>query len=183
MRCRKQSLRNQVLHLPTVELRPRASRRRGLPPNPALKRLSSSCWENYMVIRSFWRSFSKRLVSLFTTHFKVNWEHFIGVKAKIWPCLESSECANTVADTSSRNGQQIYDLACDGLHYLDTRTDFWRQQKPMYSRKREKQDRLKGNQKKGNHENYVMNQLERIDNGKCYVIKLRCNTVIHRRVN
>ncbi|XP_067928491.1 outer dynein arm-docking complex subunit 4-like [Watersipora subatra] len=66
-------------------------------------------------------------------------------------------------DTSSKNGQQIYDLACDGLHYLDTRTDFWRQQKPMYSRKREKQDRLKGKQKKGNHENYVMIQLERID--------------------
>lgn len=70
-------------------------------------------------------------------------------------------------DTSSKNGQQIYDLACDGLHYLDTRTDFWRQQKPMYSRKREKQDRLKGKQKKGNHEHYVLQQLERVDNGKC----------------
>ncbi|KAF6032938.1 TTC25 [Bugula neritina] len=66
-------------------------------------------------------------------------------------------------DTSSKNGQQIYDLACDGLHYLDTRTDFWRQQKPMYSRKREKQERLRGKQKKGNHESYVINQLERID--------------------
>lgn len=71
-----------------------------------------------------------------------------------------------VSDTSSKNGQQIYDLACDGLHYLDTRTDFWRQQKPMYSRKREKQERLKGKQKHGNHETYVMNQLERIDQGK-----------------
>ena len=69
-------------------------------------------------------------------------------------------------DTSSRNGQQIYDLACDGLHYLDTRTDFWRQQKPMYSRKREKQDRLQGKQKKGNHERYVMSQLERSDSGR-----------------
>lgn len=68
-------------------------------------------------------------------------------------------------DTSSKNGQQIYDLACDGLHYLDTRTDFWRQQKPMYSRKREKQERLKGKQKQGNHETYVMGQLQKIDQG------------------
>ena len=68
-------------------------------------------------------------------------------------------------DTNTRNGQQIYDLACDGLHYLDTRTDFWRQQKPMYSRKREKQERLNGKQKKGNHEEYVINQLEKIDQG------------------
>lgn len=71
----------------------------------------------------------------------------------------------SVVDTSSKNGQQIYDLACDGLHYLDTRTDFWRQQKPMYSRKREKQEK-RGKQKKGNHEQHVMSQLERIDNGK-----------------
>ena len=39
----------------------------------------------------------------------------------------------------------------------------------MYSRKREKQDRLKGKQKKGNHEHYIMSQLERIDNGKSFV--------------
>lgn len=71
-------------------------------------------------------------------------------------------------DTSSKNGQQIYDLACDGLHYLDTRTDFWRQQKPMYSRKREKQDK-RGNKKKGNHEQHVMSQLERIDTGIIHV--------------
>jgi len=35
----------------------------------------------------------------------------------------------------------------------------------MYSRKREKQERLNGKQKKGNHEEYVINQLEKIDQG------------------
>ena len=32
---------------------------------------------------------------------------------------------------------KLYDLIQDGLTYLDTRADFWRQQKPMYARKRE----------------------------------------------
>lgn len=32
---------------------------------------------------------------------------------------------------------KLYDLIQDGLAYLDTRADFWRQQKPMYARKRE----------------------------------------------
>jgi len=32
---------------------------------------------------------------------------------------------------------KLYDLIQDGVTYLDTRADFWRQQKPMYARKRE----------------------------------------------
>ncbi|XP_065888978.1 outer dynein arm-docking complex subunit 4-like isoform X2 [Dysidea avara] len=34
---------------------------------------------------------------------------------------------------------KLMDLIQDGLVYLDTRADFWRQQKPMYARKREQQ--------------------------------------------
>ena len=33
---------------------------------------------------------------------------------------------------------KLYDLIQDGLTYLDTCADFWRQQKPMYARKRAK---------------------------------------------
>ena len=32
---------------------------------------------------------------------------------------------------------KLFDLIQNGLAYLDTRADFWRQQKPMYARKRE----------------------------------------------
>lgn len=32
----------------------------------------------------------------------------------------------------------LRDLVIDGLEYLDSRTEFWRQQQPIYSRKREK---------------------------------------------
>lgn len=35
--------------------------------------------------------------------------------------------------------QSIYTLIQDGVSYLDSRTEFWRQQKPMYARKREKE--------------------------------------------
>ena len=33
----------------------------------------------------------------------------------------------------------IYSTVDDALTYLDARTEFWRQQKPMYARKREKE--------------------------------------------
>lgn len=32
----------------------------------------------------------------------------------------------------------LRDLVIDGLEYLDRRTEFWRQQQPIYSRKRDK---------------------------------------------
>ncbi|XP_039274480.1 outer dynein arm-docking complex subunit 4-like isoform X2 [Styela clava] len=38
----------------------------------------------------------------------------------------------------SSGGMSIYDLVSSGINYLDTRTEFWRQQKPMYARKRDK---------------------------------------------
>lgn len=34
--------------------------------------------------------------------------------------------------------REIKDKVCDGLEYLYARADFWRQQKPMYARKRDK---------------------------------------------
>jgi len=38
----------------------------------------------------------------------------------------------------SAAGVNIYDLVLSGIQYLDTRSEFWRQQKPMYARKRDK---------------------------------------------
>ena len=41
--------------------------------------------------------------------------------------------------TTSKKDKSIYDLIQDGISYLDSRTEFWRQQKPIYARKREKE--------------------------------------------
>lgn len=40
----------------------------------------------------------------------------------------------TVTKTNTKSGDAIYQLASDGLDYLDSRTDFWRQQEPLYAR-------------------------------------------------
>lgn len=37
------------------------------------------------------------------------------------------------------NGMNIHSLILSGLNYLDTRTDFWQQHKPIYARKRDRQ--------------------------------------------
>jgi len=36
------------------------------------------------------------------------------------------------------NGMSIHELILSGLNYLDTRTDFWQQHKPIYARKRDR---------------------------------------------
>ena len=43
-----------------------------------------------------------------------------------------------IADTTRQNtkaGDAIWGLANNGLDFLDSRTEFWRQQKPVYARK------------------------------------------------
>ncbi|KAJ8019702.1 Tetratricopeptide repeat protein 25 [Holothuria leucospilota] len=71
----------------------------------------------------------------------------------------------TRADTES--GNTIYDLVSEGIDYLDTRTEFWRQQKPMYARKREKSDIGKQGRKDGKKPvdptKYILKNLEEID--------------------
>lgn len=73
----------------------------------------------------------------------------------------------TRADTES--GNTIYDLVSEGIDYLDTRTEFWRQQKPMYARKREKSDIGKQGRKDGKKPvdptKYILKNLEEIDAG------------------
>jgi len=60
----------------------------------------------------------------------------------------------------------ISGLVSQGLNYLDTRTDFWRQQKPMYARKHEKlqlRRRPEASTGKLAPNDYIIRELERID--------------------
>ncbi|KAL4228994.1 Tetratricopeptide repeat protein 25 [Mactra antiquata] len=69
-------------------------------------------------------------------------------------------------DPKSEMGKSIATLVNDGLSYLDTRSDFWRQQKPMYARRH---DRLMQRRKRESSSNklapndYIIKELERID--------------------
>lgn len=67
-------------------------------------------------------------------------------------------------DVHSDTGKEISRLAEEGLDYLDTRTEFWQQVKPMYARKYEQ--RLAYRQyrppKTTSHE-YILAQLDRLD--------------------
>lgn len=85
--------------------------------------------------------------------------------------------------TIDSNDKAIYKLAQEGINYLDSRTEFWRQQKPMYARKREKElkkwnkpptrpqapfRRIRSGNLRGsnNHTKYVLKSLEDIDRGQ-----------------
>ncbi|CAF0989858.1 unnamed protein product [Brachionus calyciflorus] len=61
---------------------------------------------------------------------------------------------------NTKAGDAIWLLANNGLNFLDSRTEFWRQQKPIYARKAVRQS----NSSIKNPLNYVLNQLEIIDN-------------------
>ncbi|XP_045209330.1 outer dynein arm-docking complex subunit 4-like isoform X2 [Mercenaria mercenaria] len=69
-------------------------------------------------------------------------------------------------DPKSEMGKTISTLVNEGLSYLDTRSDFWRQQKPMYARRH---DRLMQRRKResSSHKispnDYIIKELERID--------------------
>lgn len=68
---------------------------------------------------------------------------------------------------NTKSGDAIWSLANNGLDYLDSRTDFWRQQKPIYARRKynaagtgSSADSIK------NPLNYIIKQLEAIDQRK-----------------
>merc|ERR1711953_294301 len=52
--------------------------------------------------------------------------------------LEQLSRDETLIKDENGKCESILELINTGIKYLDTRTDFWRQQKPMYTRKREK---------------------------------------------
>jgi hypothetical protein len=77
----------------------------------------------------------------------------------------------------------IKDQTIDGLEYLNRRADFWRQQKPMYARER---DRRRQRQQWSAHSRsndqdpmqYILQRLEEIDEGrKCCSWTVPCVTI------
>lgn len=55
--------------------------------------------------------------------------------------------------------RDIKDKVCDGLDYLHARADFWRQQKPMYARKRDKERQMRALRR---HEHRTKGEMDRI---------------------
>ncbi|XP_067825449.1 outer dynein arm-docking complex subunit 4 isoform X2 [Heptranchias perlo] len=70
--------------------------------------------------------------------------------------------------TNTESGGTIQDLIMSGIAFLDTRTEFWRQQKPIFARERErrlKEQSWKSNrmQPRSEHTMYLLTRLEQID--------------------
>ncbi|MBN3296485.1 TTC25 protein, partial [Amia calva] len=67
-----------------------------------------------------------------------------------------------------RSGLKVQDLILSGISYLDTRTEFWRQQKPIYARERDRklmQQKWKKTRegKPSDPNRYILQSLEEID--------------------
>uniref|UniRef100_F6ZC29 Outer dynein arm-docking complex subunit 4 n=1 Tax=Monodelphis domestica TaxID=13616 RepID=F6ZC29_MONDO len=67
-----------------------------------------------------------------------------------------------------KRGMTVEDLIMTGINYLDTRTDFWRQQKPIYARERDRklmQEKWVRDRKRRPSETarYILKSLEEID--------------------
>ena len=65
----------------------------------------------------------------------------------------------------------IKDRTVDGLEYLNRRADFWRQQKPMYARERDRKRQREAQSAKSRNGDqdpmhYILQRLEEIDEGK-----------------
>ena len=70
-----------------------------------------------------------------------------------------------VAFIQGNNHGTIHGLISGGISYLDTRTEFWRQQKPLYARKKEKPllHRNKPKPKAEDPANFVVRSLDEVD--------------------
>ncbi len=68
--------------------------------------------------------------------------------------------------TNTKSGDAIWGLANNGLDFLDSRTEFWRQQKPIYARKSSYRTKGSSDPNKQNPLDYILKQLEVIDNCK-----------------
>lgn len=67
-----------------------------------------------------------------------------------------------VTKPNTKSGDAIYQLASEGIDYLDSRTDFWRQQEPLYARSKA----IKKPEGDGEAYKYIHRELETIDNCK-----------------
>lgn len=68
---------------------------------------------------------------------------------------------------NTRSGLKLQDLIMNAITYLDTRTEFWRQQKPIYARERDRrilqQKWKKQRAKPSDPHQYLLNSMEEID--------------------
>ncbi|XP_077315659.1 outer dynein arm-docking complex subunit 4 isoform X4 [Lithobates pipiens] len=68
---------------------------------------------------------------------------------------------------NTRSGLKLQDLILNAITYLDTRTEFWRQQKPIYARERDRrilqQKWKKQRAKPSDPHQYILNSMEEID--------------------
>ncbi|XP_012939493.1 tetratricopeptide repeat protein 25 isoform X5 [Aplysia californica] len=70
---------------------------------------------------------------------------------------------DSLSHSSTQTDSYIKGRACDGLEYLTVRSDFWRQQKPMYARKRDRQARSAHSAGPRDPMKYVLQKLVEID--------------------
>lgn len=71
-----------------------------------------------------------------------------------------------------KHGLTVEDLVMTGINYLDTRSDFWRQQKPIYARERDRklmQEKWLRDRKRRPSQTarYILKSLEDIDMCRC----------------
>lgn len=69
---------------------------------------------------------------------------------------------------TTKHGQTVEDLIMMGINYLDSRSNFWRQQKPIYARERDRklmQEKWLRNRKRRPSQTarYILKSLEDID--------------------
>lgn len=71
----------------------------------------------------------------------------------------------------TRSGERLRDVILNCISYLDTRTEFWRQQKPIYARQRDRK-LLQAQWNRVRHHSpsdpthYILKNLEEIDAGE-----------------
>lgn len=70
---------------------------------------------------------------------------------------------------NTRSGIKVHDLILSAITYLDTRTEFWRQQKPIYARERDRKlmqqqwNKTKQSKPSSDPTKYILKSLEEID--------------------
>ncbi|KAM4623252.1 outer dynein arm-docking complex subunit 4 [Discoglossus pictus] len=81
--------------------------------------------------------------------------------------LESLLKDEALVKGNTRRGVKLQDLIMNGIIYLDTRTEFWRQQKPIYARERDRkimqQQWNREKSKPSDPGRYILRNLEEID--------------------
>ena len=89
---------------------------------------------------------------------------------KRWPKgIFSKTKTGLSGKTDGTANREVKDKVCDGLEYLYSRADFWRQQKPMYARKRDKERQQRamrrGDIRQKGSMDKILRNLEEIDEG------------------